>query len=309
MNLYKTTRFIYCDHGAEIKSLVDRGLVPSIAIIPNFSDAEVYFDHYGTRPATGNEALDAPRKSTGFPNLNNLIYVRAANDYFTAFGVLLRYFPEEYARAVVNEVFIFFSLSSNLYFDTFEQWGRIDTIDLSGTIFNVTTLYLVPSGLAGAYIGSIVVFTRRSLAVFDRAAEARDRRAGAMGLFIAFTLAYVLVVANVAELGEGNLYRVPVDPFLTVGTALLADGARRRLTGSGRFGRTGLPPGAGFRADPPAPPQAAPGVARPETELPTGVVGILGAEERRSYRSSDNILDSDGPSAARGGGPIVQKVF
>ena len=111
MNIASRTLFLTPEM---IKREVDRKTVTPLALIPRFSEPEVYLDYYGEDGLTGNVFLDRVDKSTGHPNWNHFIMIRASREYGDNTRALIKAHPVELLKSTVNGIYIFFGFAGTL---------------------------------------------------------------------------------------------------------------------------------------------------------------------------------------------------
>jgi len=190
---------------------VSAGLVTPLALIPRFSEPEVYLVYYGEKSLTGKRFLDRVDKSTGHPNWNHLILVRASYEYQDNTMALLRVYPLELLKTTLNGIYIFFGFEPHqfLWPPGMPPWGfwnvSFPAVDFNG-VSGILRYVLAP--LIFAFIFFLVL------------SYLLKRREDPVALFMAFALVYVFVVANLGELGHNSILRMQIDPFLFAGAAL-----------------------------------------------------------------------------------------
>jgi len=208
MNIASRTLFLSPDI---IRVDVDKGTVTPLALIPRFSEPEVYLDYYEEDGLTGNGLLDRVDKSTGYPNWNHIIMIRASREYGDNTRALLKAHPMELVKTTVNGIYIFFGFESHQFLWSLgsRPWGfwNVDFVPVRVRSFGSFLL------LAGVPILFAIVFFTVMYQMFRR-------REDPLFLFILFLLVYTFIVANLAELGHNNLFRKQVDPMLFAGLAL-----------------------------------------------------------------------------------------
>jgi len=209
MNLASRTLFVPQE---EVKRLVDEGKVTNIALIPRFSEPALYLKYYDEERKTGIAMLDVPVKSTGHPNFNHFITIRASQEYQRNTIALVAERPLDTVRALVNGVYIFFGIEPNQYLWKMDliPWGfwkvRFEPLRPKGLLWPFR--YVVgPLLFAVIYFGVIVLMIR----------EREDPTC----TFIAFALIYMFALTTAVELGHNNIFRKQIDPLLFAGAALL----------------------------------------------------------------------------------------
>jgi hypothetical protein len=208
MNLASRTLFVDKER---IAGEIEAGTVSSLALIPRFSEPEVYIRYYGGVSPTGIELLDRLDRSTGYPNWNHAVMLRASREYQANTMALLSAYPLELVKTTANGVYIFFGFEPNQFLWPMGTvpWGFWDvtfpTVDPKG-------VYGIFRYLAAPLFFGIVFFT---VLIF----LFRGRKEPAT-LFMVFAMIYVFVMANLGELGHNCILRKQIDPLLFAGTAL-----------------------------------------------------------------------------------------
>ncbi len=185
---------------------------------------------------TGIAALDVERKASGYPNFNHLWYTAISRVLLRDSLRIVRLSP---ARA------------ASVFWRALQLFCR-PTSDYGGIIANVTRIWpleewyrriLFPGGSAGLVAATLVfavgwstrtVLTAKSL----EAGHALD--AGA-AFYVAMTVLWVTVVANLADFGENNRFRFALDPLVAAAAIAAAASLIRRwspLTSTGPAGLT-----------------------------------------------------------------------
>jgi hypothetical protein len=207
MNIASRTLFLSPDI---IVGEVDKGTVTPLALIPRFSEPEVYLDYYGEDDLTGNVFLDRVDKSTGHPNWNHFIMIKASREYGANTRALVKAHPMELVKTTFNGIYIFFGFESHQFLWPLgsRPWG----------FWNVDFAPVRVEGFGSflRFVGIPVIF---AIVFFTLMYQMYQRRGDPLFLFILFLLAYTFTVANIAELGHNNLFRKQVDPMLFAGVA------------------------------------------------------------------------------------------
>ncbi len=204
------------------ETLLAVGKITPLVNIRRFSPPQVYIDYYGAAPHTGIEALDAPTKSTGKPNFNNFILVRASQESAANTITQVKDAPLNYLKAVLNEVHIYFSQTPGRVFNEGSPWRPALDLWRNPLSWTCIRIWIVPILAFLMYVW-IVVLQLRELKKF-RVPPPSDSRTGAatlVHLLCAFNLVYVLLIAGLFELGEGCFMRIPIDPLILIGGAVL----------------------------------------------------------------------------------------
>jgi hypothetical protein len=208
MNIASRTLFLNPDM---VKGEVDRGTVTPLALIPRFSEPEVYLDYYGEAGLTGNVFLDRVDKSTGHPNWNHFIMIRASREYGANTKALMKAHPMELVKTTFNGIYIFFGFESHQFLWPLgsRPWG----------FWNVDFVPVRVRGF-GSFLRFVVVPVIFAIVFFTVMYQMYRGRGDPLFLFILFLMAYTFTVSNIAELGHNNLFRKQVDPMLFAGAAL-----------------------------------------------------------------------------------------
>lgn len=219
--------------GEERRALAARGELSPVAGIPPFSSPERYLAFVDVPPA-GHPALDALRKSTGQPNYNHRVFPEVSRLAAADATQVLRQRPALYLGAVVEALWFATQPASD-----FAPFGaNLAAIDGTERAFSFLVLGQpfrdrqfptfrdrapvrhVAGMLAGLPLFALglslwaVVGAARRLPSQLRDAAGRPR--GATTLFLLGTIAWVVGVGCLLEVGENNRFRFLVDPFLLV---------------------------------------------------------------------------------------------
>ena len=194
-----------------IKGEVDRGTITPLALIPRFSEPEVYLDYYGETELTGNALLDRVDKSTGHPNWNHFITIRASREYGANTRALIKAHPVELVKTTLNGIYIFFGFESHQFLWPLgsDPWGFWDV--------DFVPVRIEGFGSLLRFVGVPIIF---AIVFFTVMYQMYRGRGDPLFLFILFLMAYTFAVSNIAELGHNNLFRKQVDPMLFAGAAL-----------------------------------------------------------------------------------------
>jgi len=223
MNIASRTLFLSPEI---LDKAVSVGLVTPLALIPRFSEPEVYLDFYGERGLTGNRFIDRVDKSTDHPEWNHLVIVRASDEYQANTIALLSAYPLELLKTTLNGIYIFFGFEPHQFFwpPGMPPWG----------FWDVTFPAFEFHGVSGflRYVLAPLVFACVFFLVLSCFLRKRE---DPVALFMAFALIYVFVVANLGELGHNGILRKQIDPLLFAGAALWVTQAIPRFTQVPRF--------------------------------------------------------------------------
>jgi hypothetical protein len=208
MNLASRALFLSRD---KVLKEVEKGQVTQLALVPRFSEPEVYLRYYGDNQLTGNRFLDRIKKSTGQPNWNHLITIRTSREYEANTFALLRAYPLELVRTFLNGMYIFFGFESHQFLWPLGSapWGFWDVAYPEVRIHGVagfSRYVLGPLFFAFAYIAILAGLFKR--------------RDDPLRLFLVYSLVYVFIVSNMLELGHNAILRKQIDPYLFAGGAM-----------------------------------------------------------------------------------------
>lgn len=222
MNLASRVAFV-APH--DVARLVEGGKVTPLALVPRFSEPSVYMRYYGETRETGRTVLDDPVKSTGSPNFNHYIVVRASREYQRNTVALAAAYPGAVLKSLVNGLFLYFGFEPNQYLWELNNppWGfwKVDFPPLkpAGTLWPLRYV-LGPVFFAAIYFGVVLAMLRQ--------------RRDPVCLFIAFALLYIFLVSNLVEMGHNGIFRKQVDSLLFAAAATLAAGLPGRFRHRGK---------------------------------------------------------------------------
>jgi hypothetical protein len=246
---------------AERASMVERGELSPLALIPPFTAVPGYQGVVSAPPVTGVPVLDDEVKTfpdgTTWINYNNLTYARASRAYLDDALRTMRSRPEAYTGGVAagTEMFFrppsdFFALRGNhTQLGAYTYW--YDRI-VQGVVATGEPLSVYPDfarqyrqGPARTAWLSVLLY---AVALVWGALElwsGRRQRNGPGLLVLAFlwsTVVYVIVVSNLLEVGENERFRLYIDPLvvLLLASAVVAWRYRRRGKTSPRGSKTGV---------------------------------------------------------------------
>jgi len=208
MNIASRTLFL---NQASLKEDVLKGVVTPLVLIPRFSEPEVYLRYYGISGTGRGPLLGSVEKSTGSPNWNNFIMIRASREYQANTLALLKSHPLQLIKTTLNGIYIFFGFESHRYLWPLgsKPWG----------FWNVTFEPVRISDF-GSFLNAVVVPVVFAVVFFAVMWLMYRQRRDPLSLFILFALVYTFSVSSLAELGHNNLFRKQVDPMLFAGCAL-----------------------------------------------------------------------------------------
>lgn len=248
---------------AEREELVRQGNLSPVSLVERFSELEAYPASYlQVKGYTEIPALRDVRKSTGFPNYNNLATIAISDQYLKDACYVLVHEPKTFLIGNLRSWFSYFRSSGDYVFleanrsrlapiNTFYDflfYGKIpfDLSQIRGLPIYTTngTHYLYLFLLLGL---PLLVFFGLSLALRKGKAGFRDRSPMRIGvtpplhpalspaqrivvLYICFNIIYVALAGNLLEAGENNRFRFMTDPFFVtlLGLSLQQGLIRRR---------------------------------------------------------------------------------
>jgi hypothetical protein len=218
MNLAEVTHYVSQD---EKRRMVQQGLISPLALEPNLSSPDVYNRYYHQKPAAGDPALNAEFKTTGWANMNNIIFVRVSREAQKNAEIIVLYHPLAYLKSVANQTYLFFSFTPYHYFYEWRSWlfPRYDTV--THFVFDVLWLYLVPAFILPLFLLAVYGLLNPFV---DRQAPLRlwwpNGEWPLLRSYLLFCIVYVFIVSNFFELKEGCFYRIPIDALLFIGASL-----------------------------------------------------------------------------------------
>lgn len=179
---------------AERKAALAAGRVSPLVNVYRNDTVEVY-SRYFRVPETGVPALDRPRKLTGQPNYNHLVYIPVGRQYLADSLYLISKAPLKYAANVVNSVYIFSGYQIGLYFDYparfFSRWSWRE--------------------LGAPFVGFPLIVMAIVHAARRLRHDASNRPLIALMLW---NVVYVIAVSCLFEKSEGPVYRQQIEAFL-----------------------------------------------------------------------------------------------
>ncbi len=221
----------------EVRPLVEDGRVPPVWLAGAFPAPEIVapLGYFPPNPGT-NPALDAPYRSTGFPNYNHREYARISHDMLRGALALIRAYPDRYLARIRLGTYEFFQPGPRRLFG----WHRMNESRLRPWI-EAWNRWLFLGGLLGGTGLDVpnllmLIYPASILFALARASSRSPQRA--TFAFIAISLLWVFVLTNLLVLDENDRVRFETDPLLAV---LVATGLSAAL---GRYARTRSPPDA-----------------------------------------------------------------
>lgn len=206
-----------------IENLIEANEVTPLARIKRFSAPGEYHRYYFAQNPPPQKlritpALNDTVKSTGSINWNHKIYAKASREYQRNTFAIARAYPLQSALGIVNQAYIFCSLQTYTIFGSPDRWWVPGPSPL-GVAKVVALVYIVPVVMLILLLMAVRYYLRgvtRGTRTFFGGEPTRPA-----DLFIGFTILYTIVVACMAELGEGSIMRAQFDPFLAVAVAVL----------------------------------------------------------------------------------------
>lgn len=257
--------------GEERRALAARGDLSPVAGLPPFSAPERYLE-FVPLPPVGHPVLDELRKSTGQPNYNHRVFPEVSRRAAADAAKVLRERPAVYAGAVAEALWHATQPASD-----FTPFGaNLEAIDGTERAFSflvlgqpfrdryfptlrhrapvrhfVGMLAGLPLLALGLSLWAVVGAARRLPSLLR---DPSDRPRGATTLFLLGTIAWVVGVGCLLEVGENNRFRFLVDPFLLVLVAVQVAGwlGWAREPERAVLGRPGRSAGPGLRCNRPA---------------------------------------------------------
>ncbi|MHB8431813.1 MAG: hypothetical protein ACYDDZ_15040 [Acidimicrobiales bacterium] len=235
MNLADVTTFLATP--AQISTLVHRGKVNDLIHIPPFSQLSEYGPEY-RHARTGVAVLDAPTKTDGNLNLNNIAYIRISDQYLHNDLAYIEMFPSTYLHTVSRATILFFVPSGQYYFlgtNSKPLSGYVRAYDLAvdwqvhPTAITTDPFSSVTATFGQTSISAIVLFAITLIGVpvlFWRRRSRDPLRAAPLG-YIWISTVYVLGLGVLVDFGENQRFRydlgqLPLAAAAAVVAALVA---------------------------------------------------------------------------------------
>lgn len=225
---------------AERESLAQAGRVSPLAVVAPFSPLEAYAARLPSTPATGIEALDQSRRSTGASNFNNLAYVGISRLYARDALWLARHRPAAYLRSLLDANLIFF-MPATAFGQLGESRRRARWAINAAEVLQGRLMFHIDPGLQRTdlvafyrqkvmncglvlpllYLGALVA----ALALTLRWRRRMPARAATFA-YIAVVLGYVWLAGTFLEVGENMRFRSLTDPLVLLVLAVALTQAR-----------------------------------------------------------------------------------
>lgn len=218
ISAYSMTFFVSIGDPAKVEKLIADKKVTPLARILRTSPVEVYLDYYMETGKTGVDLWDNPHDSTGSNNFLHFIYPRSDAEIFRNSVVILKEYPWDYVKAVLNETYLFCGFSPYRYFFNDKAWAKPRLHSPMLAVYDVVMVYLVPPVLAVVFVFAFLGYGRTLRRVWVEGGRELSSRAAL--LFILFTLTYLTAETLLIVFGEANYVRIPSDPLFAVGLAL-----------------------------------------------------------------------------------------
>lgn len=226
---------------AERETLIESGKITPLMRIDPFSNPQAYLAYYEKR-LKSYHTLSA--RNSGIPMLTNILKTHvppdssltirdfnfnhwivpvASQEYQKNFFAVVKAAPLAYGKSVLNSVYNFFCV------DAYRYIPRLDELAKGSALFR---LVLIPCVLFVLYVVAGSAFL--SCCLTDL--QPGNRLAAC---FILYSMLYVFAVSTLLEAGESCIMRVPLDPFMIVGTTVFISRLASRLNRQRRA--AGLP--------------------------------------------------------------------
>jgi hypothetical protein len=220
----------------QLEHLIADGIVSPVAGDGPFAPLVNYRGHFAVHASTGSPVLDDPTKLDGHPNFNDINYITISNHLLAADLAFIRVYPGTYARNVSRATELFFVPTDQTQFvaangahiagyeklyDELIDWQPVEanastimTLAVAGTFppvsrTSIEGILLFVVALAGC---PVVVWRRR-----------QDHPFALTLYFLWISMAYVLLLTNLIELGENERFRYDLGPLpLVVAVAVVA---------------------------------------------------------------------------------------
>lgn len=212
----------------EVMPMIQDGRLPAVWLAGAFPTPErVAPLGYFPPSESTNPALDAPYRSTGFPNYNHREYVRVSHDMLRGALALIRAYPDRYLARTRLGIYEFFQPGPRRLFG----WHAVNEPRLRPWI-EAWNRWLFLSGVVG---GSgldvpnllMLIYPASVLFALMRAWSRSPERP--VFAFIATTLLWVFLLTNLLVLDENDRVRFETDPLLAVLVATGLSAALRRV--------------------------------------------------------------------------------
>lgn len=220
MNLMRTLEYVTAK---ERQDLITAGRCSPIVSVAPFSHPDTYLDYYGAENDVTSSMpsvlaythkaayIDGQEKC---PNFNHYIIPQASREYQASWTELVCAYPAKYLYGVLNAVYSFFSWEMYHYWHNASEWlpNRVDPP--VSRMIKVMKAFVVPALMIAIYMIAVLGWGKNLLQFGDK---------WFLCVFCLLTCLYTFAVSVLAELGENNLMRVPIDPLLLAGVAFYAD--------------------------------------------------------------------------------------
>ncbi|MBW3575445.1 MAG: hypothetical protein KY450_11350 [Actinobacteria bacterium] len=239
----------------ERRAMVDQGALSPLALVPPQAPVPGYAGVVPPAPTTGVPVLDEEVKTfadgTIRTNYNNLLYAEVSEAYLDDAVRTLRTRPDAYARGVATATELFFRPPSDFFTlrenrTHIAEYNRLYNHLFYGVVASGDPISGFPDVAQQYRQGpprtgwlSIVLYVVALVGGAIELCRRRDRRRpGHSSLLLGFlwsTVAYVVAVSNLLEVGENDRFRLYTEPLVLLLVVALAGRwlARRRERDSG----------------------------------------------------------------------------
>ena len=214
---------------AERRSLVAKGSLSPLALIPPFSKLDAYRGQYKQPRKRGIPVLDEPAMGPSQPNFSNLAYVAISKRYLSDDWWVIAHRPLLYAKGIALAFSYFFQSPTetplvNANRLRIRSWDRVFSLAVYWRIGRLRgDGLLIGLGYLAAGLYGLLVLVR------ELRRRARFDPRTATILYCWLTVLYVATVGNVTEIHENYRFRLGVDPLVLVLLLCAAGDVTRRL--------------------------------------------------------------------------------
>ncbi|MGD0837715.1 MAG: hypothetical protein ABSB49_13815 [Polyangia bacterium] len=249
MNLATMTH-TQLDKAARLQ-LLALGAVSDLTLRAPFEDLADYGEQWGRPAATGVVALDAPKRFDSSPNFNHIDYIAISRQFSRDALAVIRSSPVVYLQSVARNMLNFFFRASTDYHMLEGNRGRIKRWDqICAFLFygEIGVFWHSDSddGHPLKHLGLREVVTKKisdtcffvplitllvPVCALRKALKSNSTKVRAMVGFAIFTLVYVMITADLMNLGETHRMRFELEPllFALAGLALADTPILRRI--------------------------------------------------------------------------------
>ncbi len=199
-----------------IEKLIAEKKVTPLARYGRFEAAENYMAYYQENRKTGIDLFDQLHTTHGGINYNHYIFPQTDKEFYRNSVAILKEYPKDYVKAVLNGTYLFFGFSPYRFFNNTQLWLY------PKTPYSFVMVFVVPPLFLAMFLITLVMFCRGIWVEWKR--PGRDYgRVGTL-TFMLFTMAYMTAQTILLVFPEANYIRIPMDPFILIGVALAVDG-------------------------------------------------------------------------------------